>query len=410
MSITACILVKDEPELLKGCLEHLKEYISEFIIIDSSFNSKCKDVALDFRAQVISFNHIHPEKINSYSESLKRNLYLDAAKTDWVLTLDCDERIHSNDLKKINTLIEKYQSQKEILGFTLSRYEYIGEGKWAFNRQIPRLIRNDSEIRYNNVNIHTSILPSVKRLGGVIIDSGIAIHHFDNLIYNRAAKKRRVYRNELHKELLREELTEAELSDVTLFLGLEYAVIGEKDMAEALYNQSIKLDASNNFLANLFLSQLYLQDKKLTEIKKILDEETSNEAVLTILAEVALLEGNKDKALVLSLKSLKNNKASAHSCLNIASIVEDSNPLLALEFLYSALQINPYITDPIIYKKGDRPNLFEGQCSFLHSVRTFSSHVENCLDQLKSNEEREKWNRLLFVNNQQLIKSEKKLK
>ncbi|QNR22515.1 glycosyltransferase (plasmid) [Exiguobacterium sp. Helios] len=409
MSITACILVKDEPDLLRGCLEHLKKYVNEFVIVDSSNGTECSNISRKFNAKVIPFNELFPEKKNDYSESIKRNLCLDETGTEWSLILDCDERIHRSDLEKIETLIEKYQHHDNVLGFTLSRYEYTGLGRWAFNRQIPRLIRKKPELRYNQVNIHTSILPSVRNLGGEIIDSGISIHHYDNIIYNRAKLKRKIYRGELHKECLRKELSESELSDVTLFLGLEYSVIGETKKAEKLFLEAIRIDGNNSYLGKVFLAQLYLAEKRLNEVKVILSEQTSDDTMLTLLAEVHYLEGNLDKTLALLLKNLKINKNAAHTYINIASLLEKTSPKMALEFLRSALQLNPYLLDPILYKVGDSPSLFDKQFSLISAVRTFKSHVASCLSMLDSLEEDEKWNRIFRDYQSEKIHDEKKL-
>ena len=83
MSITACILVKDEPDLLRGCLEHLKKYVNEFVIVDSSNGTECSNISRKFNAKVIPFNELFPEKKNDYSESIKRNLCLDETGTEW---------------------------------------------------------------------------------------------------------------------------------------------------------------------------------------------------------------------------------------------------------------------------------------------------------------------------------------
>ena len=98
MSLSLCMIVKDEGKFLEGCLESVKNFVDEIVIVDTGSTDNTIQIAEKFGAKVVKHNWD-----NSFSEA--RNVSLKHATKDWILVLDADERISEKDLAKIKELI-----------------------------------------------------------------------------------------------------------------------------------------------------------------------------------------------------------------------------------------------------------------------------------------------------------------
>jgi tetratricopeptide (TPR) repeat protein len=84
MSISLCMIVKDEAENLPRCLESVQDLVHECIVVDTGSTDATCDIATRYGARVHSFTWN-----NDFAAA--RNVSLDYATGDWVLVLDADE-------------------------------------------------------------------------------------------------------------------------------------------------------------------------------------------------------------------------------------------------------------------------------------------------------------------------------
>ena len=56
ITISLCMIVKDEEETLKRCLESVKNLVDEIIIVDTGSIDRTKEVALKYTKNVYDFN------------------------------------------------------------------------------------------------------------------------------------------------------------------------------------------------------------------------------------------------------------------------------------------------------------------------------------------------------------------
>ncbi len=83
--ISLCMIVRDEAELLPGCLESAVGAVDEIVVLDTGSTDNTRSIAGDFGALVI------PAAWTDFSTA--RNQVLRRASGDWVLVLDADEEL-----------------------------------------------------------------------------------------------------------------------------------------------------------------------------------------------------------------------------------------------------------------------------------------------------------------------------
>jgi len=84
MCISLCMIVKDEENCLKRCLQSVQGLVSEIIIVDTGSKDSTREIAKQFTDKVYDFDWC-----NDFSKA--RNFSLEKASNEWILVLDADE-------------------------------------------------------------------------------------------------------------------------------------------------------------------------------------------------------------------------------------------------------------------------------------------------------------------------------
>lgn len=97
MTISACVIARDEEPRLPACLESLG-FCDEVIVVDSGSRDRTREIAREAGATVIE---------NPWPGfAAQRNVAIDAASGDWIIEIDADERVSPELATEIRTLIE----------------------------------------------------------------------------------------------------------------------------------------------------------------------------------------------------------------------------------------------------------------------------------------------------------------
>jgi tetratricopeptide (TPR) repeat protein len=157
------------------------------IIVDTGSTDKTKDIAKIFGAKVYDF-----EWTDNFSEA--RNFSLSKASGDWLLVLDADEAISSQDLYVISEIINRgkrraysfstrnYVHNIMPVGWTANdgKYNHEEAGSGWFPSKKVRLFPNDSRIQFEN-QVHELVESSLKEAGIPIKECTVPIHHYGKL-------------------------------------------------------------------------------------------------------------------------------------------------------------------------------------------------------------------------------------
>lgn len=144
--ISACMIVKNEEELLPKCLESIKDLVDELIIVDTGSADKTVEIAKSFGAKVFH----HPWE-NDFSKH--RNQSISYAMGDWILVIDADEEI----LPESKPLFEKIRKEPTSDVILVQVLSTMRQGKSKSVHISERLFRNNGKIHYEG-RVHNRLV------------------------------------------------------------------------------------------------------------------------------------------------------------------------------------------------------------------------------------------------------------
>jgi tetratricopeptide (TPR) repeat protein len=150
MSVSLCMIVKDEESNLADCLESVRDFVDEMVVLDTGSRDRTVEIAQAAGAKVHSF-----EWCDDFAAA--RNAGLRHIETDWVLVLDADEVLVSGAVPALRVAMQ----DEHCLVVNLVRQE-LGANQIPYSL-VSRLFRKHSAIYFNRA-YHESIDDSVVNL------------------------------------------------------------------------------------------------------------------------------------------------------------------------------------------------------------------------------------------------------
>mgnify|MGYP005848198363 CR=1 FL=1 len=150
VSLSLCMIVKNEVENLPKCLESAASLVDEMVVMDTGSEDETVAIAQSFGAQVPFF-----EWVDDFSAA--RNAALQYVTGDWVLVLDADERVAEAAIPQIRAVIQT----PDALVVNLVRQE-IGAIQSPYSL-VSRLFRRHPDLTFNRP-YHAMIDDSVEAL------------------------------------------------------------------------------------------------------------------------------------------------------------------------------------------------------------------------------------------------------
>ena len=161
MKISACMIVKNEAEVLANCLKSI-HWADEIICVDTGSKDKTVEIAKQYGVKVFH----HPWQDNF---SLHRNQSISYASGDWFLIIDADEIISLGfDPRFIHDYLKKIPG--DISALTCEIKE-INNGDEVCSWMMAKLFRMDGFVRFDQI-VHNE--PIFKNKAAI---SEIKFHH-----------------------------------------------------------------------------------------------------------------------------------------------------------------------------------------------------------------------------------------
>ena len=106
--LSVCMIVKNEEQNIKRCLESVKDIAYQIIVVDTGSTDKTKELAKSYNVELYEYKWD-----NNFSNA--RNESLKYATGDWVLFLDADEELR----KDASLTLKKDMEMHNIIGLRL---------------------------------------------------------------------------------------------------------------------------------------------------------------------------------------------------------------------------------------------------------------------------------------------------
>ncbi len=238
-SISLCMIVKNEEQLLGNCLKSVKDIADEMIVVDTGSEDQTVAIAESYQAKVI-----HSSWQNDFA--LARNKGVEEAKGDWILFLDADEELDQQSIEDL----KKWSAYEDAEAYFLKVHNHMGPkgGEASINPTI-RMFRNKVGYRFTG-KIHEQIADSIQRVNPAarFIMTDVKIDHYG---YQPSIRELKDKTNRNIK-LLNKELEENPDHGFHLYnIGIEYLVIGQTAKAYECFHKSRKLVAPSTNYAHL---------------------------------------------------------------------------------------------------------------------------------------------------------------
>lgn len=164
VSISVCMIVKNEERHLARCLDSLKEIADEIIIVDTGSHDATKQIAARYTRDIYDF-----EWTDDFS--LARNFAFSKASMDYIYTADADEVLDSENIGKFKLLKAALLPEIEIVNMTyVNRME--NNTVYNFEKELrPKLYKRLREFQWVDA-VHETV-----RLEPIIFTSDIEILH-----------------------------------------------------------------------------------------------------------------------------------------------------------------------------------------------------------------------------------------
>ena len=168
--ISACIISYNEEKKIEDCLKSLAGVADEIVVVDSLSTDRTREIAARYTDNITNQAFLgHVEQ---------KNLAVSKTRYDWVLSLDCDERLSSELQQSILAIKDDLDHTDAYLMARRTFYVYRWLNHCWYPDKKVRLF-NKHKARWAGINPHDKVIVDS---GKVRMVSGDILHYsFDSI-------------------------------------------------------------------------------------------------------------------------------------------------------------------------------------------------------------------------------------
>lgn len=167
ISISLCMIVKDEEAVLGRCLDSVKSAVDEIVVVDTGSEDRTKEIAGQYTDRVYDF-----QWENDFSAA--RNFALSKGYKDYLMWLDADDVINEENVRKLKELKITLTPDVDVVMMPYA-VAFDENGRSTFSYYRERLLKNHRGFCFTG-RVHEVIPPRGK------------IHYADVLVEHRKEK------------------------------------------------------------------------------------------------------------------------------------------------------------------------------------------------------------------------------
>jgi glycosyltransferase involved in cell wall biosynthesis len=164
ITISVCMIVKNEEEVLARCLTSVKAIADEIIVVDTGSDDRTKEIAKEFTNRVFEFKWID-------DFAAARNFSFSQATMDYIMWLDADDIIQDADQDGFLKLKKMLPPDTDVVMLPYHT-GFDAEGNPSFSYFRERLLKREHGFQWKGA-IHEAITPEGKI---VYLDSAAVTH------------------------------------------------------------------------------------------------------------------------------------------------------------------------------------------------------------------------------------------
>ncbi|MBX3436539.1 MAG: glycosyltransferase [Planctomycetaceae bacterium] len=258
--LSGCLIVRDNETTIRACLESLKPWVDELIVVDTGSTDATPRIAEEIGARVFPW---------AWRDDFAaaRNVSLDRARGEWLFWMDSDDVISEDCGRKLHALANG-DHPDERLGYVMQVHCPGDDPTDVTVVDHVKLFRNRPDLRFE-FRIHEQILPAIRRAGGEVAFTEIYVVHagYDRSRDGQAKKLERDFK------LLHRELGDRPDHPFVLFnLGMTHADCGQHAQAIGRLQRCLDVsgpDESHVRKAYALLIHSLLQTQRLDEAEQV---------------------------------------------------------------------------------------------------------------------------------------------
>jgi len=286
-TIALCMIVKNEEDYLRRCLDSVNNKVDQIIIVDTGSTDATVEIAKEYTTQIYSFKWV-----NDFSAA--RNEAIKYATSDYILILDADEYLDENsDLKRdISSGLDYY---------FLRVHNLLSQGR-QINHTSIRLFANKVGLFYRNrLHEHLNVLDEDKAFTKGFSNSEIYhTGYTDEMMIDRDKQKRNL-------PLMLQEVKENPNAYNLFNMGRTYKWIGEYEKALQYLQKAYPLSTGLVIIPEIInnISQCLVSLNRKFDALKVLNDATilySNETDLFHIHALLFMEVDYIKDAILRME------------------------------------------------------------------------------------------------------------
>lgn len=163
ITVSLCMIVKDEEDVLERCLSSVHHLVDEIIIVDTGSTDRTKEIAGTFTDNIYDF-----EWVNDFSAA--RNFSFSKATKDYIFWLDADDVLEKDDQESFLTLKQTIPSEVDsvMMNYHIT-YDHAGRPTYSTMRN--RLVKREKQFKWRGA-VHEYL-----DVQGVVARSNTAVYH-----------------------------------------------------------------------------------------------------------------------------------------------------------------------------------------------------------------------------------------
>ncbi|WP_159888299.1 glycosyltransferase family 2 protein [Paenibacillus puerhi] len=163
ITISLCMIVRNEEDTLQRCLDSIRGVADEIIIVDTGSTDRTREIASEFTPHVYDFTWID-------DFAAARNYSFSQATQEYILWLDADDEVEEQDREKLLRLKETLNPAVNSVSM-LYHLVFDGQGNPTYTLRRNRLVRRDQHFQWIGM-VHEYL-----DVRGPYVQSDVAIRH-----------------------------------------------------------------------------------------------------------------------------------------------------------------------------------------------------------------------------------------